>query len=153
MLILLIGTSLSDSRLYQRASCCILFANFHSYSHLTHVLILPHAGRKEYGPFIGPVRRNFTADLTWVAELSEPLLSFPAPVPHPFLDSLLDTLFPLGLGHLHFPCSISSGSWRWAGKFTSCIRESTWLPSGHVWPYSSLWRFWFACTDFFVACC
>ena len=30
----------------------------------SHVLIPPHAGRKEYRPFIGSVRRNFTAELT-----------------------------------------------------------------------------------------
>ena len=99
----------------------------------SHVLILRHARRKEHRPFIGSVRRNVMGDFV-VGSRAEPLLSFPAPVLHPFLDSLLDALFPLGLGHFDFPCSVSC--WRWAGKFTSQIWESTWLPSVHLWPYA-----------------
>ena len=43
-------------------------------------------------------------------------------------------LFPLGVGHLDFPSSDLSGSWRRAGKFTFHIWESICLSSGRVWP-------------------
>ena len=143
MLILLIG----DFEALQCALFLLLFANFHSYSHLTHTEFCPtHVRRIQAFHWFSMTTSLYVR--FGVDSLAEPLVSSSF-LSSSLLDSLLGTLFPLGLGHLDLPCSVPSAGWRWAGKFTSHIWESIWLPSGLLWTCAHSGFSWFACADFF----
>ena len=124
----------------------LLFANFRRWSCLIHKWFCP----KQVGGIQAFHWFSVTTSLYvrfGVDSLAEPLVSSSF-LNSSLLDSLLGTLFPLGPGHLDLPCSVPSAGWRWAGKFTSHIWESTWVPSRHCEPVLTLLFFGFA-TDFF----
>lgn len=129
----------------------LLFANFRRWSCLIHKWFCP----KQVGGIQAFHWFSVTTSLYvrfGVDSLAEPLVSSSF-LSSSLLDSLLGTLFPLGLGHLDLPCSVPSAGWRWAGKFTSHIWESTWVPSRHCEPVLTLLFFGFAYWFLSVAYC
>lgn len=83
------------------------FCQFSQLEPLNSHVILPHAVKRSVGLSLVP--EDVALCGLDVGSRAEPLLAFPAPALLPFLASLLDTLFPLGLGHIDFPCLVSSG--------------------------------------------
>ena len=111
----------------------------------SHMVIPPHTGRKDHGPFVGSTRCHFTADFTWVAELS---LCRVFQLPTPSLSGFpAGHVLSSGTSTLGFG-SVPSGSRRWAGKFPFHFRAFTW--SWIVVTQCSVWHFWFACSGFFL---